>query len=189
MTSLALLIGGRGRRLGGVDKTRIILPSGATTAETLLALFEPLVDDVFGVGRADQATHPLSRTIRLLAEEPDGQGPLRGVATALAASRTPWVFVVACDLVHVTADDLRLLMANRTRGCLAIAWRAPSGSEPLCALYHRALATTAQRLLARGERRAKALLDGARFLERATPIANLNTSDDVATAKANLAKS
>ncbi len=179
MISLALLIGGRGTRLGGVDKAGVLLPSGLTTAQTLLATFRPLVDDAFAVGRADQSSHPLSRSIRVVADTEAGEGPLRGIATALAAARTPWVFTVACDLVGLVAADLTLLAAERARGRLAIGWRAPDGPEPLCALYHRELLHTAQALLARGERRARLLLEHACLLSRPSGLVNLNTPEDL----------
>ncbi len=180
MISLALLIGGHGSRMGGIDKAGLVLPSGLTTSETLLATFRPFVDDVFAVGRADQRHHPLSRSVKIVVDTHPEEGPLRGIATALSFAPSAWVFVVACDLVGLTSHDLTSLARERTRARLAIAWLSPSGPEPLCALYHRALAGTANRLLAREERRARALLDDACLLRRPAALANLNTPDDAA---------
>src|SRR5687768_6739433 len=38
-----------------------------------------------------------------------GQGPLRGVATALAAARTPIIVVATCDMPCVSAQQFRWL--------------------------------------------------------------------------------
>jgi molybdopterin-guanine dinucleotide biosynthesis protein A len=178
LISLALLMGGHGRRLGGVDKASLVLPSGLTTAETLLATFRPFVDDAFAVGRADQTAHRLSRSIRVVSDSSPDEGPMRGIATALAVAPTPWVFVIACDLVGLTPEDFTLLAAERRRGRLAVAWVSPSGMEPLCALYHRELASTAHALLARGERRARELLRGGYLCRRATGLRNINLPGD-----------
>ena len=177
-------MGGRGSRLGGVDKASIVLPRGLTAAEALLATFRPLVADAFAVGREDQVNHPLSRSMRVVTDAKPGEGPLRGIATALHATRTPWVFVVACDLVGLTAADLARLASERTRARLAIGWRSPSGLQPLCALYHRALGSGAERLLAQGERRARRLLEGAHLLTRADELVNLNTPEDASRVRA-----
>ncbi|MEZ0314499.1 MAG: molybdenum cofactor guanylyltransferase [Myxococcota bacterium] len=178
MISLALLIGGHGRRLGGIDKAGLVLPSGLTTSETLLATFRPLVDDAFAVGRADQADHPLSRTLRIVTDSRPDEGPLRGIATALAVTRAPWVFVVACDLAGVATEDFTRLATERRRGRLAVAWVSPRGVEPLCAIYHRALGRIAEALLARGERRARALLCEGDLVSRVAGIGNINLPGD-----------
>ena len=180
MISLALLIGGHGSRMGGVDKASLVLPSGLTTSETLLATFRPLVGDAFAVGRADQRDHPLSRSMRIVADTRPEEGPLGGIATALAAARSPWVFIVACDLVGLIPDDLACLARERARARLAVGWLSPSGPEPLCALYHRALAGTADRLLAHEERRARSLLESAHLVPRPTMLVNLNTPGEAA---------
>ena len=169
--TLALLIGGRGTRLGGVDKARIVRGS-STLADTISGVFAPYVTRVITVGRAEQ--NPT-----VIDSAPD-EGPLRGIATALAYARTPWVFVVATDSVGLVAGDLTGLLVERTRGRCAIGWAAPHGPEPLCALYSRALLGTAERLLAGGERRAKALLKGEHLVPRPSAIANINTTADLA---------
>lgn len=178
MITLALLIGGHGTRLGGVDKASLVLPSGRTTSEEILGVFHSRVQAVFAVGRRDQIGHPLSKTMPIIVDESPDEGPLRGIATALSEAQTPWVFVVGCDQVGLDADDLMLLTEHCTRQTLAVAWHSPAGPEPLCALYHRSLHSVALRLLDSGERRARALLDGAHFVERAEPIGNINTAAD-----------
>jgi molybdopterin-guanine dinucleotide biosynthesis protein A len=169
--TLALLIGGRGTRMGGVDKSKLVAGS-STLADNIVATFCTYVADVITVGRAEQ--NPT------VVDSAADEGPLRGIATALAYARTPWVFVVATDTVGLATRDLTALLAARTRGRCAIGWRAPHGPEPLCALYSRVLARKAERLLAGGERRAKALLDGEYLVVRATAIANVNTLEDLA---------
>lgn len=186
MIALALLIGGRGRRLGGVDKASLELEGGGTSGERLLATFAPLVQEMLLVGRDDQRDHPLSRSARFVADRAPDEGPLRAIATALHASRAPWVFVVGCDLTGLGPDDLTSLAKARGRGRLAIGFRSPAGMEPLCALYHRAMASIADGMLARGERRARALLEGGRLHHRDAAIGNINTPAELTALRARL---
>ncbi len=160
--------------MGGVDKSRLVVGE-SSLADTLVRVFAPLVAGVITVGRPEQ--HPT------VVDSALDQGPLRGIATALAYTRTPWVFVVAGDSLGLVASDLAGLLRERTRGRCVIAWDAPHGPEPLCALYSRAVLSRAERLLAGGERRAKALLVGEHLVPRSSSIANINTAEDLARVK------
>lgn len=176
MITLALLIGGRGTRLGGVDKASLRVGSSGL-GENALAQFRHNVQDVMLVGRSDQQAHPLASQARFVIDTVADEGPLRGIATALANAETPWVFVFATDILGA-ADDLTQLWEARTRGDLAIAFR----DEPLCALYAKALQRTAENLLTSGERRASMMLHNARQLSRTAPLSNINTPADLSLA-------
>ena len=126
------------------------------------------------VGRDDQQDHPLAGEARFVIDTVADEGPLRGIATALANAQTPWVFVFATDILGA-ADDLTTLWEARTRGDLAIAF----DGEPLCALYAKALQRTAEAHLTSGERKASAMLHHARILQRRAPLPNINTPADL----------
>ena len=66
-----------------------------------------------------------------------GRGPLGGLLTALESTNAQWNLLVACDMPHITAEALTVLLdrAAQTAG-LCVAPVTPSGAEPLCAVYH-----------------------------------------------------
>jgi molybdopterin-guanine dinucleotide biosynthesis protein A len=92
-----------------------------------------------------------------------GRGPLGGLATALSHlprrhSGMGWVLLVACDLVGVESAWVEAL-TERTEGARAVAFRSPTGWEPLFALYHRSLGAIVDRRLEGEDRSLRGLLD------------------------------
>jgi molybdopterin-guanine dinucleotide biosynthesis protein A len=87
-------------------------------------------------------------------------GALGGLHAALAACRTEWAIVVACDLPFVTGE-LFVRLASLRENFDAIVPVQPDGRlQPLCALYRaRACRERAEALIAAGERRPRALLN------------------------------
>ena len=107
-----VLAGGRGSRLGEVDKAQVLL------------LGAPLIDrpleacagarDVVVVGPASAVgDHP----VRVVREEPVGGGPAAATAAGLAAlsggdhAPAPWVVLLSCDLPMAEEGVARLLGA------------------------------------------------------------------------------
>ena len=66
-------------------------------------------------------------------------GPLGGIYTALSVSATDWNMVVACDMPAISAQFLRVLIAEEAKpGHNSVMAMGPRGEpEPLCAVYHR----------------------------------------------------
>jgi molybdopterin-guanine dinucleotide biosynthesis protein A len=76
--------------------------------------------------------------MRTIADDWPGAGPLGGIATALRASRALWSLVVACDLPYLTRPWLEYAVARALASQAdAVIPMNVSGTEPLCALYHR----------------------------------------------------
>ncbi|HEV2913304.1 MAG TPA: molybdenum cofactor guanylyltransferase [Pyrinomonadaceae bacterium] len=124
-----------------------------------------------------------------------GWGALGGLHTALAACRAPWAAVVACDLPFVTGE-LFVRLASLAENFDAVVPLQPDGRpQPLCALYRRATcAALSGELIAKGERRPRALLDRVRVRWAADHeladlpasglfFTNVNTPEDFAQAK------
>lgn len=111
-------------------------------------------------------------------------GPLGGLATALAVSDAPWVFVHACDLPCVPATfygQLASLVAS-TSALAIVPEPEPEACEPLCALYHVACLPVVEEAVRQRRLRARDLLQRIP-VERVTAcepawFANLNTPAD-----------
>lgn len=91
-----VLAGGRGSRLGGVDKATLELAG------------ERLVDRVVRASRIAGAAQVIvvgpdsagSGADVVLRERPEFAGPLAGIAAGITAVTAPWVWVLACDLEY-----------------------------------------------------------------------------------------
>jgi molybdopterin-guanine dinucleotide biosynthesis protein A len=184
-TGAAILAGGRARRFGGQDKSRLIV-RGRTIIVRQMEILQRVADEIFVVGAepgrfADLAlpSYPDART---------GLGVIGGIATALSVARADRVVVVACDLPFLdTALLQRLVMLSDGADG---AWvRTARGPEPLLACYRRAALPAIQASIEGGRLKAADLGGVLNIREIAEPelsefgavdrlLANLNTPDD-----------
>jgi molybdopterin-guanine dinucleotide biosynthesis protein A len=183
--SAAILVGGRGNRLGGHDKARLLISTSPrlTTLERLVSLMSPHVRDVFLVGRAGQSFPEVP--CRFVADRRDGLGPLAALETSLLAAGTPWCFLLACDMPAVDTKILDTLAAARAVDLDAVVFAGPAGLEPTCALYRTALAATVTAALDAGERALHTFVTRQRCQRLNVPAAlapqlsNINTAEDL----------
>lgn len=144
-----ILCGGRSTRMGA-DKGSLDFGG-----ETMLARISRILSGVTGqviiVGRRDQAGITTYDTV-------ENEGPLGGIATALAASQTDLNLVVACDMPLIRPDVLERLvsMIGDADVCVAV---NDEHASALCGVYRSRIAATAQALFDSGERRVMRLLD------------------------------
>lgn len=128
-------------------------------------------------------TYLLPGPTRFVADRVPGAGPLAGLHAGLAESTTPWLIAIACDLPALTADALRTLVAARSDDADAILAVTPDGRRhPLCACYHRSIASLIAEQLARGHYAMHALLDRLSVREvvvSAEALRNVNTPSDL----------
>ena len=190
----AVLAGGRSLRMG-IDKALLAVDG------------EPLVVRVVGVVRRVCA-HTLVITNRpetlaqvglpagvsILADEVAYQGPLGGLATAMAAAENEWVLAVAADMPHLEPAVIRALWDVRD-GVDMVLPVGEKGPEPLLALYRvEACLPAARAALATGRRRIVAMSASLRVAElplealRAVDpdlrsLLNVNTPADLADAR------
>lgn len=130
-----MLAGGRGRRMGGVAKGLLRLPSGETVVEHLLEL-APEVPR-FVSTNDPQAYERLE--VPLVADVVADRGAPGGVVTALAMASTEWVVIVACDMPFVTREMIDTLLSHRHLHADAVCFTRDGQLEPLVACYRRAL--------------------------------------------------
>ena len=182
-----ILAGGQSRRMGR-DKSQLLLENQTFSdriAETLLEVAESVT--LVGSRQTSQQTY--SR----YAVTPDVYpewGALGGVHAALAACRTEWAIVVACDLPFVTAELFNYLASLRD-GYDAVVPLQPDGRpQPLSSLYRiEPCLQRATELIEAGKRRPLDLLElvntrwvpfnELRNLDQAEKFfVNINTPDD-----------
>jgi molybdenum cofactor guanylyltransferase len=184
MWSAAILAGGLARRLGGQDKSALIV-DGVRLLDRQIATLRPLTDTILLVGYRGvvPAPCPVVRDLR------PGTGALGALYTALAASSSSRVLVLAGDLPFVSTPFLAYLAAV-DEAAAAVVPVADGLWHPLCAMYATSGAKVLAAALDRGGltvRTAVASLNprlvGAEEIARFNPdgrlLANLNTPADL----------
>ncbi|MDP3274218.1 MAG: molybdenum cofactor guanylyltransferase [Deltaproteobacteria bacterium] len=158
---LAILVGGRGTRMGHVSKGNLAV-SASPGAESVLARMIRVGRDAglapWLVGDAEAYPWALAQdNVRHCLDAPDCEGPLAGLLAVLRASESPFV-LVGCDMPFVTAEVLRRL-AREHQDAPALAARGEAGWEPLCARYDPAkILTETESAVREGVRSFKRLL-------------------------------
>ena len=154
----AILAGGRARRLGGLNKARLILhPGSASVLDRQLARLRRVVDRTIII--ANDAEPFSGAGVPVIPDlVPDG-GALGALYTAVHAAGTDRTLVIACDMPFVSERLLAHLVSVGGSVDIAIP-RTARGYEPLCATYSRRSATELRRLI--DERRFR-LSDVARI--------------------------
>jgi len=178
-----ILAGGRGQRLGGLDKG--LQPwRGRLLVDHALARLAPQVREVM-ISANRNAQAYASRVSRVLADaSADFPGPLAGILAGLRAAPTPWLAVVPCDSPCLPPDLVERLASGIGHAPGAVVRRGER-LEPVCCLLSTALAEDLERYLAAGGRKVEDWLS-----QHATPVpfdraddaaafANLNTPDDL----------
>ena len=178
-----ILAGGQSRRMGR-DKSQLLLENQTFTdriAETLLEIAE----SVTLVGsRQTNARYAVAPDVY-----PES-GALGGVHAALAACRTEWAIVVACDLPFVTAELFNYLASLRDGHDAVVPLQPDGRPQPLSSLYRiEPCLQRATELIEAGKRRPLDLLElvntrwvpfnELRNLDQAERFfVNINTPDD-----------
>jgi molybdenum cofactor guanylyltransferase len=178
-----ILAGGRGQRLGGIDKG--LQPwHGRPLVDHALARLAPQVREVM-ISANRNAQAYASRVARVLADaSTDFPGPLAGVLAGLRAAGTPWLAVVPCDSPCLPPDLVERLASGIGQGRGAVVRRGER-LEPVCCLLSTDLAEDLDHYLAAGGRKVETwLLRHAAAVpfdraEDAAAFANINTPDDL----------
>jgi molybdopterin-guanine dinucleotide biosynthesis protein A len=132
-----VLAGGRSSRMGR-DKASLVFEGTPLLQRTVDAL-AAVVDEVVVVRAPGQALPDVdsAKLLRVVEDPVAGDGPLRGMATGLAAATAPVAVVVGVDMPFLRPALLRLLATRVTpehRWVLPIADRRP---QPLCSAFAR----------------------------------------------------
>ena len=151
-----VLAGGRGRRMGEVDKGWIEL-AGRPLVQHVLGRFAPQVDDlVISANRSLERYRALGHVVvtDILS---DFAGPLAGLHAALPHTHHDLVATVPCDCPRLPLDlVVRLRTAlESAQADIAVAW-AGGRVQPVFCLCRRSVWESLDTFLASGERKVEA---------------------------------
>ncbi len=183
----------------GREKASLIF-SGEPLIVRMTRLVQPLVAEVGIVGSFSKAEDfgitPVKD--RIFGDDESGtvQGPLAGIATALATTRSPWNLILACDLPYLTAAWADWFLDRvESSAAQVVMPRTSGGLEPLAAAYRRERGEPIAASLARGIRKVTDALEQFRIefvLESewrhmdpfGRVLRNMNTPEDYEEARA-----
>jgi molybdopterin-guanine dinucleotide biosynthesis protein A len=181
----AVLAGGLGRRLGGIDKG--LLPvSGHPLIERVLGCLVPQVDQVIINANRHQAEYARYGYPVIVDETNGYNGPLAGIASALAAAETEYVLCVPCDAAWLPPD-----LASRMRTALmssagsVCAVHDGTWLHPVCCMVPRSLLQDLRSYLGQGRREVLGWLQRhglvtVNYSDWPSVYWSINTQDEVA---------
>ena len=144
----AILVGGAGRRLGGVEKGKLVI-CGKTVVERIIDSLKDF-DTVIVCRDEEQAER--YQDLNVIVDEFRGMGPLAGIHAALKHFGDP-TLVVATDMPFLRREVAIRLWEERSRAdadALIPVW--DSGKmEPLLAVYSATALSEIEKSLKRGE--------------------------------------
>ena len=107
--SVLLLAGGRGQRMGGVDKGLVEF-AGRPLIAVLSERVQPFTDDLIISCNRNAERYALWADQLVTDESDDFPGPLAGIRAGLAAMRHDWLLVLPCDAPQVDGDLLSAML-------------------------------------------------------------------------------
>lgn len=182
-----ILAGGRGTRMGGVDKG-LVLFDGKPLVQHVIKRIRPQVSNLLinanrSHGEYTRFGYPVISDDTLDGVE-EFAGPLAGMLTALIHANTELVLIAPCDTPLLPLDlAARLhaqLVQTDTRACIA---HDGTRAHPTCALLHVSLRDELRAALLRGDRKAERWLhsigcSSADVSDVADAFININSPGD-----------
>jgi molybdenum cofactor guanylyltransferase len=181
-----VLAGGRGSRMGGVDKGLQPLHGRPLVAHVLQRLAPQVGQLAINANRNLQAYGAFGHPVWPDAGA-DHPGPLAGLLAGLTHCSTPWLLTVPCDTPHFPADLAARLAAvaeDIALPCTLEEGQQQPQPQPVFCLVHRSLRGSVEQALARGEHKVmrwatQHRLARVRFDDSAA-FFNANTPHDLA---------
>lgn len=177
-----VLAGGKGDRVGGVDKGWLPY-DGAPLIEHATRRLRPQVAQLLiSANRNLDRYRALGAAV--VADDPRHgafAGPMAGIHAALLVATTPWLVVVPCDAPRLALDLVLRLGSGTATGPAAVAY-LQGRMQPAFCLVHRDLADSLDAFLERGERKLARWLQfvgaAAVHFEDSAAFANFNLPSD-----------
>ena len=176
-----ILVGGRGRRLGGVDKARLTNQGRSFVAILVERLRSELVHLAL-LGRTDQKYDEVD--CPLWPDAKPDSGPLGGLVTLLNNTPVDWVFLLACDMPSFDVSLLLALADARTEATDVVVPEHNGRLHCTAALYHRRILPLASGRLQSGGLSMRELVGALKAVHLpvtaalATTLANVNRPGD-----------
>lgn len=183
--SAIVLCGGRGTRMGGVDKGLVTLVN-QPLVQFVLARLKPQVDEIFINANRQIAQYQAFNYPVLSDEDSNFIGPLAGFKLGLQHATHDYLLTVPCDSPFIPADLVTHLSTHLIQHDADIAVASSDGAaHPVVSLCKTAALDSLCAYIASGERRVSAWQKSLRYVEvdfsdAREAFINLNTFEEVA---------
>lgn len=127
-STAVILAGGASRRMGK-DKANLRFGE-QTLLQSVIATLQPLFAEVIISVREIRP----GVALRQVCDDPAHRGPLGGLLAGLEAAKTPWIFLVACDMPFISPAVAEYLAQRRGRH-QAVVPMVHGHPQPLAAFY------------------------------------------------------
>lgn len=186
-----VLAGGESRRMGRAKDQLVV--GGEKMLDRQIRLLHAVARPVAVLGPAERLGRP---DVPVIPDKQPGLGPLGGIATALAATRTEYNLFLGCDLPFITAQFLRFLCdkALASEADVTVPESPRQRLHPTCAVYRRRARGAVRASLEAGNFRVRAFFPRVECLVLSWPeiarhgfhpriFDNMNTPADYEAAK------
>jgi len=180
----AILAGGRGQRVGGVDKGLLKFDGRPLIEHAIAAIVSQVSTIMISANRNQEQYERLGYPV-IADGEADFPGPLAGISGVLEKNTLPYVLIVPCDMPFLPLHLVeRLSVAmNYQRAMAAVACDAER-LQPLCLLLHRDIREDLLCYRRSGGRKVRDWLKGLRYCEVdfsdcSEAFANINTQEQL----------
>jgi molybdenum cofactor guanylyltransferase len=177
-----ILAGGRGRRMGGVDKGLVEL-AGRPLIEHVLDGLRPQAAQILINANRHHDVYERYGCPVVGDAMADYQGPLAGFSAAMKAASTPWILTVPCDGPWMPPDLLaRMALALSEQGAELAVAHDGERLQPVYALLPSSLLDSLTAFLQAGDRKidlwyAQHRMAKADFSDCAETFRNVNTPE------------
>jgi molybdopterin-guanine dinucleotide biosynthesis protein A len=172
------MAGGNSLRMGA-DKSMLPI-EGQPMIERICQQLRGTFDQI--LVSANEADRYSFLGLEVIPDRVPGQGPLMGIASALAASANELNFVVACDIPYVDVSYVRHILAEAEGTDLVIPTTGEGQCEPLFAVYRKSALGAMNEVLSSGGRKISDVFARCKVkhieLSDAGRFTNLNTLAD-----------
>lgn len=177
-----ILAGGKGSRLGGIDKGLVKLHN-LPLVQHLVNRIQPQVTNIIISANRNIDSYKKLGFPVYEDEVVDYAGPLAGILKALQHCETEWLLIVPADSPFIPADLASRLAQNIKEAKIAI---PDDGKhlQPTFALIHNSLQDSLKNYLAKGERKARAWMQQQAhaivdFSDQTDAFMNINTEAEL----------
>ncbi len=170
-----ILAGGKSGRMG-TDKGMLLI-NGQTMLERICKQLRGTFGQIL-VSAADAEKYGFTG-FEIVRDKIPGQGPLRGIASALEASANEINFVVACDIPHIEMGWVKKMLTEAKGADIVVPTTGNKKLEPLFAVYRKSALDAIKQTLRKGKRKISEAFDRCEVkyinLGKADWLININT--------------
>jgi molybdopterin-guanine dinucleotide biosynthesis protein A len=186
-----ILAGGRGTRMGGIDKGLVLLQQQPLVQHVIHRL-APQVDEIIINANREIAQYQALGLTVLQDDIPDFSGPLAGIHLGLTHSKYDYVLTVPCDSPHLPVDLAQRFMQALIENKADIVVASSNGNtHPVFCLCKKTVLLSLDNYLAQGGRKVSAWQKSLAYIEvdftdGDNAFINLNTIEELSILEAQL---